>query len=91
MGGISSFGEDAVGELYFCDYGGGRVFKIAYRKPFNPAADLNGDASINAEDVQLVINAALGLGPSGNAPDVNADGQVDAVDVQTVINAVLAT
>ena len=25
---VSSFGEDAAGELYLCDYGGGRILRI---------------------------------------------------------------
>ena len=28
IGGVSSFGEDARGELYVVDYGDGEVFKI---------------------------------------------------------------
>lgn len=52
--------------------------------------DINGDGQANAIDVQIVINAALGLAiPQGARPDMNADGTVDAIDVQLVINAVL--
>jgi len=52
--------------------------------------DINGDGTTNAVDVQLVINAALGLSvPSSTRPDINADGAVNAVDVQLVINAAL--
>jgi len=52
--------------------------------------DVNGDGAANAVDVQIVINAALGLAvPSSTRPDINADGAVDAVDVQLVINAAL--
>lgn len=55
----------------------------------NPPADVNDDGSLNATDVQLVINGALGL-PIGSAnSDVNNDGSTTAVDVQLVINAVL--
>jgi hypothetical protein len=52
--------------------------------------DVNGDGVVNAVDVQLVINAALGLSinPAFNA-DINSDGVVNAVDVQLVINAAL--
>lgn len=53
-----------------------------------PAGDVNGDSVVNAIDVQVVINEALGI-PTGNDADVNCDNTVNAVDVQLVINAVL--
>ncbi len=45
---ISSFGQDALGELYICDLNGGEVFKIT-RNPPLPDADADGvpDASDN--------------------------------------------
>ena len=57
----------------------------------------NRDGKINAVDVQLVINAALGIDISESCDcdpdnaDVNCDGKVDAVDVQLVINAALGS
>jgi len=51
--------------------------------------DINGDGQVNAVDVQLVINAALGIDIGGMNADINGDGQVNAVDVQLVINAAL--
>lgn len=53
-------------------------------------ADVNGDGTVDAVDVQLVINAALGneIDFDFNA-DANSDGQVNAVDIQLVINAAL--
>jgi tripartite motif-containing protein 71 len=51
-------------------------------------ADVDGNGELNAVDVQLVINAALGIGSSSDC-DVDGSGSVDAVDVQLVINAVL--
>jgi len=51
-------------------------------------ADINRDGVINAIDVQLVINAALGISSEYDA-DINGDGVVNAVDVQLVINAAL--
>ncbi len=52
--------------------------------------DINRDGAVNAIDVQLAINAALGL-PIDDAyePDVNGDGARNAIDVQLVINAAL--
>ena len=49
---------------------------------------MNCDGSVNAVDIQLVINKALGL-PVDNDCDLNDDGPVTAVDVQLVINAAL--
>lgn len=54
----------------------------------NPA-DINGDGQLTAVDVQLVVNAALGIDIGDFNADVNNDQQVSAVDVQMVINAVL--
>lgn len=48
--------------------------------------DLNGDSQVNAVDVQLAVNGALGIGAEA---DVNGDGDTNAVDVQLVINAAL--
>ncbi|MBI4556253.1 MAG: right-handed parallel beta-helix repeat-containing protein, partial [Candidatus Hydrogenedentes bacterium] len=52
------------------------------------AWEVNGDAEVNALDVQLVINAALGV-ETIRLADLNGDATVDAVDVQLIINAAL--
>ena len=59
-----------------------------YVPPEGLTGDANGDGIINATDVQLVINAALGLDNQYDC-DINKDGAVNAVDVQLVINAAL--
>lgn len=51
-------------------------------------ADINGDESVNAVDIQLVINGALGF-QSAYIVDLNEDGLADAVDVQAAILAAL--
>ncbi|MBI4557822.1 MAG: carboxypeptidase regulatory-like domain-containing protein [Candidatus Hydrogenedentes bacterium] len=51
-------------------------------------SDLDANGVVNAVDVQLVINGALGL-PTAYNCDVNKDQAVDAVDVQLVINGAL--
>lgn len=68
----------AVSALFFC--------ALAYGQ--SHFCDVNGRDGVNATDVQLVINAALGLidEPSCN---LNGIGDVDAIDVQIVINAAL--
>ena len=50
--------------------------------------DVSRDDSVNAVDIQLVINDVLGLDVPFNC-DINCSGSVDAVDIQLVINAVL--
>jgi len=52
-------------------------------------ADLNKDKRINAIDVQIVINGALGVDTQEFETDVNGDGLTNAIDVQSVINAAL--
>lgn len=65
---------------------GASVVNLSFTLSAAGATDLNGDNAVNAVDVQLAINGALGVGPSA---DVNNDGQTNAVDVQLVINAAL--
>ena len=52
-------------------------------------ADVDYSGQVNAVDVQLVINAALGVDVSPVDADVNNDDEVNAIDVQLVINAAL--
>ena len=79
-------GEDAIsgpfreGKVY--------AFDILPGPPPNPY-DINLDGDVNALDVQLVINAALGNSIAPLNADVNGDGSINAVDVQLVINAAL--
>ena len=51
--------------------------------------DINGSGSVNAVDVQAVINGVLGIEQGGLNCDANRDGAVNSLDVQTEINAVL--
>jgi len=52
------------------------------------SADVNSSGVVDALDVQLVINAALGLDVPWDC-DVDSNGFVNAIDVQVVINAAL--
>jgi hypothetical protein len=52
------------------------------------AVDGNCDGVVNAIDIQIVINLALGLDLPYSS-DVNGDGKVNAVDIQAVINVAL--
>lgn len=51
--------------------------------------DVNNSGAVDAVDIQLTINAALGIDPGGAETDVNGDGDTNAVDIQQVINAAL--
>jgi hypothetical protein len=53
------------------------------------AADVNGDGALDALDVQLVINRALGIVTGAHDADLDRNGRVDSNDVQWVINAAL--
>jgi len=52
------------------------------------ACDLNSDGSVNAVDVQLVIDQVLGTLACTNG-DLDGDGRCDVADVQRIVNAVL--
>ncbi|MBI4558677.1 MAG: hypothetical protein HY706_13940, partial [Candidatus Hydrogenedentes bacterium] len=82
---IAIFAKDGNGNVSFP-----QVTSVLQTEPVTPGgpADIDGDSEVNATDVQLVINAALGLNIGFDA-DANGDGTVDATDVQTVINAAL--
>ncbi len=82
---VSSFGEDGRGELYIVDYDG-EIYRIASAVLHG---DVNGDGREDAADVQLVINAVLGLDYGDASPDLDGNGVLDARDVQRAVNAVL--
>src|SRR5437867_2800090 len=54
------------------------------------ACDVNADGSVNALDLQVLINAIL-EGLTAGSYDVNQDGAVNALDLQTLANVVLGT
>jgi hypothetical protein len=51
------------------------------------ACDVGGHGSVNAADVQLMVNEALGVAPALN--DLSQDGVVNVLDVQIVIAGAL--
>jgi hypothetical protein len=62
------------------------AFTVTPAVPVETDVDASGDT--DAVDVQLVINAALGIEALPSA-DIDNNGEVDAVDVQLVINGAL--
>ena len=85
--------------LMFDTDGGGvsdGVEVARHNDPLDPTddwrGDVNRDGGINAVDVQLVVNAVLGLPVTApHNPDINGDGHHDALDVQLVVNKVLGS
>jgi len=61
-----------------------QVFTVKPKVP----CDVHVDGTVDASDIQLVINRSLGLDPPWNC-NVNCDSRVNAIDVQLVINAAL--
>jgi hypothetical protein len=53
------------------------------------AADVDQNGLINAVDIQVVTNAALGLDTNGLVVNVDGAGSVDAIDIQYAINIAL--
>jgi len=51
--------------------------------------DANGDGSVNALDIQMLINVILGLRAPAAENDLNGDGRVDALDLQILGNVIL--
>jgi len=49
--------------------------------------DLNGDGSINVQDMQRIITEVLGAFPLSD--DLNGDGRINVVDIQIESNAIL--
>lgn len=79
---ISSFGEDANGELYIAAQGfgsTGSIFKVIPEPGSAPVADLNCDGSINVLDMLQLLGA---WGACEDCPeDLNEDGQVNVLDL----------
>lgn len=78
IGSVSSFGEDANGELYICDLGG-ELYRLLPRC----RADVNGDAAVNTQDVLLFLNLWNANDP---AADFTGDGLINTQDVLAFLN-----
>ena len=54
-----------------------------------PTCDLNGDASVDALDLQAMADLILGLSQTSDNYDLNSDGEIDALDLQILNNVIL--
>jgi Glucose / Sorbosone dehydrogenase len=94
---ITSFGEDATGELYVCTYGGA-VFRIgaanvpdcdadgipdACETSMQNCPDLDANGTVNSTDLAILLGA---WGGSGIA-DLNGSGMVDSTDLAILLGA----
>lgn len=79
---ISSFGEDASGELYICDYGGGKIFKIV-AAACAVKGDFNGDCIVDVDDLASLL---VVWGPCDDCPqDIDKNGVVDISDLAILL------
>ena len=51
--------------------------------------DVNGDASINVQDIIVIVNVILS-NQNNTAADVNQDGNIDVLDIVQVVNLILS-
>ena len=82
---IVAFGEDANGELYMADHGGG-IYKIVPATgeivcPEPNPADLNGDGVVNGADLTTILSCW-----SAACADINGDGITDGQDMTVVLS-----
>ena len=66
------------------------VFMVDPNSSQARSCDVNGDGAVNAADVQLEVNAALGIS-SCRFEDLDGNGGCDVVDIQRVIAAALGS
>jgi glucose/arabinose dehydrogenase len=87
---VTSFGEDAYGEMYICDSTGGEVFKMIPPAVNAPDCDANGVR----DTCQILANPSLDANQNGvldscEPPvcpgDVNDDGRTDLADLSLLL------
>jgi hypothetical protein len=84
---ISSFGEDANGEIYICDLNGGEVFRIIPGGTIS--GDMNLDGTVDFFDIDAFLLGLFSPGdyqttygvPPSVAGDVNCDTTFDFFDI----------
>jgi glucose/arabinose dehydrogenase len=90
--GITSFGEDANGEIYLVHGTGTTTGTVRRIVPLNNnISDINADGAKDQLDIDILVNVLLEI-PVGdpaleNRSDVNDDGAVNGTDIQAWIDA----
>src|SRR5687767_12252237 len=83
LGTISSFGEDANGELYICGHFGGKLIKVL-RDVHWATGDFDGDNDVDTSDFghlqKCFSGAAIPMQPRCIAADLENDNDVDSAD-----------
>ncbi len=68
----------------------GTIFAIDQNSARARSCDVNGDGSANVVDVQMTVNAVLGLSACGHS-DLDANGSCNVVDVNRIVASVLGS
>lgn len=83
---ISSFGEDARGELYLCDLNGGEVFKVIPVTPTVAEQDLDCDGLVGGFDLALLLGVwGKCTSPGGCLADFDGNGTIDGLDLALLL------
>ncbi len=88
---VASWGEVSFGstrQVFVKQWNGSAWTGAGRTATAQPTCDLNADGVVNAVDVQIAINQALGITACGTA-DLQQSGSCSIVDVQRVITAAL--
>ncbi len=93
---ISSFGEDALGELYIVGHNNGTIYKIVPDSAISNclgclaiSGDANGSGEISLADVIFLINFVFKAGPKPDLDckgDANGNGMVNLADIIYLVN-----
>lgn len=88
IGWISTFGEDARGELYVADFSVGRIFRIINEDGPQPSPDLNCDGVVDIDDLFILLSAWGECADPDNCPaDLDQNGTVDVDDLFILLSA----
>ena len=53
--------------------------------------DMNGDGSVNVQDIVMIINMVIGNTDVDLNADINFDGAVDVLDIVLLVNIILGS
>jgi len=72
IAGVTSFGEDAYGEIYICDWNGGEIFKIVPADIATSGLDCDGNFILDTCEIAV-----------GAVTDCNGNGTSDVCDISS--------